>query len=480
MANNCIKFGKGYSSYKYILCIIIFLIIKDVTFGSEAHACFQEVKVIASINISNCFMIRKSILHLFSFILGLILYLIQSKYFKTKKFNENSGDLNDNTLVKKVTETEELNLIYTKQEIQKYPNYKLIFIIILWVIEEELISYLKNIMTHLDFWMLELIIVHFFMVKILKKEVYSHQKLMLWFCILPFLLKVTTIILSFLDPNHHLDNDKKENRFKYSDNINKFKIIYVAIGWLLAIGIILNLILITLRSYINIKIKWLIDFKYISSYKIFTIYNIVGFFFCFIVSLIASFIPCYENIKNEATYNFKDYFCIVKYDNKKYFDNLIYYFAKNEETKNNNLEGLSIVFGAFSFCLYKFFSLKIIEVLSPVYLIFSFPIYYVFNKIYLLILNYIKKGEWYLNVEFASAKLALDFSSDIVSIFGYLIYLEIIELHCYKLDFNIRRTIFQRLIMDVSEADIDDNSVKSDSKSSSEEHKSESPQDVIV
>ena len=83
-------------------------------------------------------------------------------------------------------------------------------------------------------------------------------------------------------------------------------------------------------------------------------------------------------------------------------------------------------------------------------------------------------------MEFASAKLALDFSSDIVSIFGYLIYLEIIELHCYKLDFNIRRTIFQRLIMDVSEADIDDNSVKSDSKSSSEEHKSESPQDVIV
>ena len=79
-------------------------------------------------------MIRKSILHLFSFILGLILYLIQSKYSKTEKFNENSGDLNDNTIVKKVTETEELNLIYTNQEIQKYQNYKLIFIIFLWVL----------------------------------------------------------------------------------------------------------------------------------------------------------------------------------------------------------------------------------------------------------------------------------------------------------------------------------------------------------
>ena len=39
----------------------------------------------------------------------------------------------------------------------------------MWILEEESISYFKSIMLHLDFWMLELIIVHFLMIKILKK-----------------------------------------------------------------------------------------------------------------------------------------------------------------------------------------------------------------------------------------------------------------------------------------------------------------------
>ena len=479
MAKNCIKFGKWYNSYKYIFLIIIFSLLKDIALGSDNHACFETVKLIEPINISNCFMIRKSFFFLFSIFLSLIFYRIQAKNLGKKEFNQSSKSFEDNDIERR--DSEGIELIHNEQKIQIYPNLKLLSIIVLWILEEESISYFKSIMLHLDFWMLELIIVHFLMIKILKKEVYSHQKLMLYFCSLPFILKTITIILSFSDPNNSLDIEKENNRFKYSEEINKFKIIYVAINWLLIVGIFVYLFLISVRSYVNIKIKWLIDLKYISSYKIFFLYNLIGFIFCLFVSLIASFIPCDNISENKDFYTFKDYFCIVHYDNKKYFDNLIFYFTNNENLQDYYLEGISIILGAICFFFYKFFCLKVIEVLSPVYFIFSFPIYYVFNKIYLLFLNYIKNGQWHLDIKFSIIKLILDFTSDIVSIFGYLIYLEIIELHCFKLDFNLKKNILKREIFDVDSTNLD-NSIKSVSFSSSSysEQKPEIEQDDYI
>ena len=134
-----------------------------------------------------------------------IFYHYRIYFFKIQ--NKNSGESDPSLLSSQNLEinesirrpTSELELIHIEQEIRIYPNKKLLLIIFLWVLEEELISYFNNVMLHLDFWMLELIIVHFFMKKMLKNEVYSHQKLMLWFCIVPFILKLTTIILSFCD-----------------------------------------------------------------------------------------------------------------------------------------------------------------------------------------------------------------------------------------------------------------------------------------
>ena len=467
MSNNCIKLGKWYSSYKYLFLAIIFALLKDVAFGSTNYASFLYLKLLDAGNISNCFLIRKSFCYLFSTIIAFIFYKIH---------NNNSGE-NDPSLLSsqnlEINEsirrpTSELELIHIEQEIRIYPNKKLLLIIFLWVFEEEFISYFNNIMLHLDFWMMELIIVHFFMKKMLKNEVYSHQKLMLWFCIVPFILKLTTIILSFCDEGNFPNN----NEYKYPNGIEKLKIIYVAIPWLWTLGLIIYSILIFLRSYINTKIKWLIDLKYISSIKIFILFNIIGFIFCTLISILVSFLPCDKFDEGDDFYTFKDYFCTVHYENQKYLDNFIIYFKGLYSNSDNYLEIISLILGVIFFCFYKFFCLKVIEFLSPVYLIFSFPIYYVFNKIYLLFLNYFKSGEWILKMRFSWPKLILDFSSDFFAIIGYLIYLEIIELHFCKFDYNIRRNINDRGDAEADKTDLD-KSNKSSSFSTSEDPNSE-------
>ena len=321
MSNNCIKLGKWYSSYKYLFLAIIFALLKDVAFGSTNYASFLYLKLLDAENISNCFLIRKSFCYLFSTIIAFIFYKIH---------NNNSGESDPSLLSSQNLEinesirrpTSELELIHIEQEIRIYPNKKLLLIIFLWVFEEEFISYFNNIMLHLDFWMMELIIVHFFMKKMLKNEVYSHQKLMLWFCIVPFILKLTTIILSFCDEGNFPNN----NKYQYSNGIEKLKIIYVAIPWLWTLGLIIYSILIFLRSYINTKIKWLIDLKYISSIKIFILFNIIGFIFCTLISILVSFLPCDKFDEGDDFYTFKDYFCTVHYENQKYLDNFIIYF----------------------------------------------------------------------------------------------------------------------------------------------------------
>ena len=114
-----------------------------------------------------------------------------------------------------------------------------------------------------------------------------------------------------------------------------------------------------------------------------------------------------------------------------------------------------IILGVVSFFFNKYFYIRTIEHLTPVHVIFSFPIYYILNKSYLLIINNIKTGQPYLkNMEYAKISLYFDFGSDVISIIGYLIFLEIIEFHCFGYDFNTRKNILERCLLDIDESEL--------------------------
>ena len=75
------------------------------------------------------------------------------------------------------------------------------------------------------------------------------------------------------------------------------------------------------------------------------------------------------------------------------------------------------------------------------------------NKTYLIILNIIKAGEPIIDNKDFPLKIISDFLSDGFSVLGYLIYLEVLELKCCNFDYNIRRKILARGIIDLYKAD---------------------------
>ena len=476
--SNWIKCGEFNSTYKFLFFSILFSFLEDLAFGSGNVAVFQYFKLLDCANVSNCFLVRQTFCYFFSIIIALILFKKESKYIYDEH-NKTLKKLDINDLDRKTTATGEVELIHNEQTFTEYPNKYLIIIIFFWILEEQILSVFKDVFLHLDFWMIELIIIHHFMIKMLKMKVYSHQKLMLWFCIVPIMLKLATIILSILDDNNYIN----DGNYKYPGEVDKLKIIYIAIPWLSALALPIYFVLIIFRSYVDTKIKWLMDFKFVSISKIFLLYSIIGFVFCLVSCIISSFIICEKSPDTSSDKNtIYDYFCKVKDEfdnNNKYFDNFLLYFKSFNTKKDYYKEIIGLIFGIPFFILYKFFNLKIIQSLTPVHIIFSFPIFYILNKSYLLVLNYLKseKQFCYLSVKFAKEKLILDFSSDAVSIIGYLIYLEIIELHFCKFDYDVRRNILDRCQLKTNKTDLNISIKTGDDSDFIDEQRAESEKD---
>ena len=216
MSKNYIKLGEWNSHYKYLIFIILISILKDIALGSDNYSIFSYFRLLDGGNISNCFLVRQTFCYLFTIIVAYIIYKIETNYLGENKKKVNPTKIPINSFVSRPSGGNEL--IYEEKEMINYSVKRLLLIIFLWVLVEQLLILFKDIFLGLDFWMLELIIIHFFMSKILKMKVYGHQRLMLWFCIIPFSLKLTTIILSYMDENNQSNGN---NNYKYSEDINK-------------------------------------------------------------------------------------------------------------------------------------------------------------------------------------------------------------------------------------------------------------------
>ena len=190
------------------------------------------------------------------------------------------------------TNSKQIILIHNDSEDFNHKNKYFIIcliIIVLWILEELLIDIYSYALKDLDFWMVELVIITKINSLMFNLKIYAHQKFALWSIILPCLLKIVTIILSYFD-----DNDE-EIPILY--NINK---IYIPIG------IVIYIALITLRSYVNAKIKWFMDLKYISHSNLLFYYGILGTIICSIIASVSTFTKCKHN-PNKL--DISDYIC---------------------------------------------------------------------------------------------------------------------------------------------------------------------------
>ena len=190
------------------------------------------------------------------------------------------------------------------------------------------------------------------------------------------------------------------------------------------------------------------DFRNIHVFKLLLIYSFFGTIISIIACLITTFVNCGEIGTRK---NINDYICKIQYNNKKYFDSFIaYYYSFEVDNKILNIlfEIFKNIFASIFFFAQKYFSIKIIEHFNPIHLIFSFPVYYFVQKIILIITTYIKEHSFFgkNHINLIEYKFLVDTIGDILSIIGFLIYLEIIELNFCGLDYNLRRSIMKRAI----------------------------------
>jgi len=334
----------------------------------------------------------------------------------------------------------EIILIFnnSQDEIDNIPILNILFIIIIYVCFE----FLKDIFYQLDlnifdFWMFELLVISYINAKMFKLKIYKHQMLAIFFnSFICLLFRLPSFVLSF-----SLEDKGNEKGGKSLFEIS---------GWYIVLGLFIYIIIVIIRAYSYTKLKWFIDLKYISPTKLLIYIGFIGILISSILCIIETNIKCSPKIN----------FCEVSYpdDSTKYLDNFDAYYKNISALKNYEIiiEICVILFGMICKFFALYYDMLIIQYLTPVHNIFYNSIYYSTTKIIAIFYNKIKTNHFFNGKQENDEKrcyiFLLEVFGNIISIFGFLIYLEIIELGFCKLNYILRKFIIKRSIDDLEQS----------------------------
>ena len=278
------------------------------------------------------------------------------------------------------------------------------------------------------FWPLGYLFIYFFSKKILNKEFYKHQNLAL--ILILIFCNIECITNSFI-ADEDLKCEKNDSNCQYINENSYEKIKNKLNLKFIPIIIILYLISMISNSYGMVKIKYLIDFKFMEIHKILMILGILGFFISMISVIVFNTISCGDNFNDVQDV------CKAKTEDELYFDSLFYFESLTGSNVNIYLEILYV----FTFQVVNSFqtlcNLLIIKKLDPFYLI---PIDSIFFLIYCII-------KFLLSIIYSkklNSKYIFNFSSNSLAVICSLIYMEIIILNFNEYEKNIRDNISER------------------------------------
>ena len=356
--------------------------------------------------------------------------------------NEGNKDKNESEIINRESNLF-IELIHNKTDTyleNKRSSIFFVVILIIWVAEENLLLIFVDIFQDLDFSFFELIFISYIFSKNFRFKIYSHQALGMAISIgVGSILKIYNITLSIASSPK--EEDKKFYQ-KYPITCS-FAIFYI--------------FLILVRSYVNTQLKILMDLKFVSHRTLLMNYGFVGLCMCILTGIFTSLVPCFDLINN--------YVCKTGYGNKMYFDHFLNYIGS---WGNMGVRLIIIILGMATFFFNKFFYTLIIKRLSPIHVIFSFPIQFFIEKTFLLIFTSIFFIDQLFKKENQLEKFLLDESGDIASIFGFLIYLEMIELNFCRLNYNLRKNIIKRAKSDYKNSLNNDETIREERFSSIE------------
>ena len=430
-----LRFGSFHKNSKYIFILIFCKILTNSFFGltyNSNYKSFKLIKIKDQGRLSKHSTIYTFLCYLMVLILSGIVYMYERKVTKSDSLISRNTD--------RTSTLSSIILIHNDGNpdlLKKSPQIVLL-IFFIWITSQILISiYYKIGLRDLDFWMLELLIISYLNSKMFKLETYNHQKVAIYFnVIICSIFKLSSFLISFFQ-EHSL---------------------YYKYAYLIPIGIFVYLIIIFLRAYSINKLKWLMDLKYIAPSKLIMISGLIGTVMNLIVCIVSTYIKCLnvefgQNLCKVSKFNFK-----VEDNNpkEKYYENFFIYFEdlSHLDTTDISLEIISFLLGSICYFFYYFFYILVVKYLTPVHLSFTNSIYYFFVHILLFIMT--DKNESAFNY----SKFWVDILSESLSFIGFLIYLEIIELHFCGLYHDLKIYIIRRSIKDKNgNFPIDDTSI---------------------
>ena len=416
-----ISFGKYNNLYKYIWIYLIINIIYDYIFGNTFPN-QMKFTIFETNNYPPNILIQQGFNYIGSFILSIFIFIYERSQI---------GD--NNNLMSKFLKKHNFHntLIYQKEKTFIELIFKIFPIAFINVISVQLINNILNIgLTGLDFWMFDLFFIAYVNYLKFGKEIFNHKKFAILFVLIfATLFKASSTFVYIFDDSFDL--------------IYKKYVLLIPLG---SIGYILSSLL---RNYSLCKIKWLLDYKYISIGTFLLIYNFIGTIMILIPSLVVNNNKCVD--KN----TFKDINTICHIEIKSgnnveyYYDNFSYFFKQlwreDKEIGINILYTILFCLGIILDFIRTVISILLIKHLNPECYLCSWELYYFIIRFFNLVTAIIENENILLNI--------FNFLAEIVSVLGIMVYLELIELKFHQLDYNLRKNIELRSMEEYDEED---------------------------
>ena len=414
--------GKYNKLYKYIWIYIVIRVINEYFFGTSFPT--QWVfKIFEPQNYPPTIIIQEVFNYFGAFIFSLFL-----NHYEKKQMSElNEKEIFHKNDMDSSNSSNKIEYIYVEQEISSNISpLSIIFPIIFSIISEAIMFlYIHIGLEGLDIWVFDLFFMAILTKIIFDRPVYAHRKIAISILIIfSTLFKLISTFLMMYDNNRRL--------------------LYQNHAAIIPFGIIAYILLSLLRNYTLCKIKWLLDVKYVTVSTLLITYNLIGT----IIFLIVSFPINFKKCADKEEFDDIDLIChaTIEKDNKieYYFDEYTYFFNHLWQIDKIAIANIFylILFSVRIFLnfLRILYSILIIKHLSPEFYLCPACIYFLIIKILDLINRIIGK-------ENISPEI-FNIMAEFVSIFGTMIFLELIELKFLNLNLNIRKNIELRSMIE--------------------------------
>ena len=343
----------------------------------------------------------------------------------------------------------------------------------LLIINDVVIKWIFSKNEIFDYFFLNILIMTLIFKYHFKEKIYSHQTLAL----LIILFIAGALFVACLFENIDFSDENKTVWEAFDEK-----------HYMVFIFIIIYLASSTCSCYGTIIQKRIMDYQFASPYKIIFFRGLLGMFISTILIIISTNIPCKENhivifkLINKNNYNnsiinnnsnnisnniyFYDnnilnsnssvntsapplFECIDSYNNNTYFDNVFSYFYSIKHLNNKKDKYLELLLSIPIYCILHFLSnilfIFVNKLLSPIHCLIVDSLYRLLHipiqTLQNINIDDNSEGFFYEYIIQPLSTRILRVFAHFISIIGYCIYLEIIELKFCGLNNNIRKNI---------------------------------------